>query len=159
MHLPLVAHALHHTAVAVGQEGQRGRLLRVGGRSAGRGLRPVVVVLHNHQLVAAAQLVLAVKDGAPYALVVDVGALVRTGDDDGVVQSGVAVAGGQLLDELVARHEGDVGVAVGLYLGQDGVVVVERTAQSGGVVEDARRLCLAQHLAEVGLVYAQPVGR
>ena len=130
----------------------------VGGWGVG-GWHPEVVVLHNHQAVASAQLVLAVEDGVANALVVDVGPLVRAGDDDGLVVAHAAVARCQLLNQLVARHHADVGEAPKANPWQFRLRGVERHATDAcGVEEDARVLTLTQHFVQVGLKNLQPVG-
>ena len=111
------AHALHHAEVAIGQERHRRRRpgLAVHMLFPVFHIQPEVVVLHNHQPVATTQLLLAVEHLVADALVVDVGTLVRTGDDHRLVEPRAAIAAGQRFYQLAARHVDDVGKALEAY--------------------------------------------
>ena len=71
---------LHHSSVAIGEEGN---FLRP--------LRPEIVILHNHQQVTAAELLVTVEHHIADALVIDVRPFVTTRDDDGLVHPRMVV--------------------------------------------------------------------
>ena len=97
--LSLVTHSDHTRPVAVGQEGDGGFFA----------LGPVVVVLDNHEEIAADEHLFALKHHAADAPIEDVGALVAAGDDDGFVGSHLVVAAVETVDQLVARDKSHVG--------------------------------------------------
>ena len=159
------AHATDDSPVAIGQK--RHGLFNLL-RSLPQFLfQPVIVVLHNHQLVARTELIFAVKHLVADALIVDVGALVAAGDDDGLVLPHVRIAVGKRLDEFVARHDVDVVESRHPYLRQRGGNMECRGARrfSGGaeasdfcrIPQNARLLTLSQHLAQVAFVYVQSI--
>ena len=145
---PEVAHAPDSCPVAIGQEVERNLLL----------LGPEIVVSHHHEHVARTKFLLTSEHRVAYALVVDIGPFVRPGEHDGLVGAHVAVAAVERLDELVAGHHADIGEAGEPHLGQKSLAVAAyHPPHHRGVVEDARRLSLTEHLVELAIEHLQAV--
>ena len=113
-------------------------------------LRPfgiVVVVLDDHQHVAALDLLLGRENVAPDPLVVAVGPLVRTRDDNRLVASVAGVAILEFLEKLAALDRLDVReIHAETRNGAD--AVLEHAPDKRGVEQDARFGLLAHDLVE-----------
>lgn len=114
--------------VAVGDE-THGRILDA--------LGIVVVVLDDHQAVAALDLFLGRAYVAPDALVEAVGAFVRAGDDDCLVASVAGVCILEALEELAAVDRFYVGI-MQVDVWYVALAALEHLPQHGGVVEYSR---------------------
>ena len=153
-----VTHPLHNSHVAIGNELNPAAILLTLYSFL---LTPIIIILHNHQAVAATQLVLAVEDGVADALIVDVGTLVAAGDDDGVINASMTIAGGQRLYQLVARNNPYVvkvaetnlrhKYSLSSLLFPLSSKFSPLSSNSRRIKQDARLLRLAQHLVQVGL--------
>ena len=147
-----VAHALYHGTVAVGYERRCRRVFSL------LLLGPVVAVLHHHEPVARCEFLLAPKHLVAYTLIVYVCTLVGARNNHRLVHAHLRIARSERLDEFVAGHAYDVGEAAEANLGQGGRLVVRNhLAYHRGVVEYARLLALAQHLAQVAFVDSESV--
>ena len=128
--------ALQPRDVAVGDEVHRAVLGVLG---------EVVVVLDDHQHVAALDLLLGIEHVAADALVVAVGPLVRARDDDRLVAAVPGIAVLELFEELTALDRFDVG-EIHFETGNLIKSVFEHAAHQRGVEEDARLRLLPHHL-------------
>ena len=156
MLLAFVAVAPDGGYVAVGDEVHR-RLFLLALRHT-HGLHPVVVVLDDHQLVAARQLLLVPEDAPSDALVIGVGALVGARDDDCLVCAAAVIGIFQRFDEFAAGHHPDVREPLQAQLWECiHLLIRNQLPQHRGVPEDAAVGELAHHLRECELVHLQPV--
>ena len=105
----------------------------------------IIVVLHDHQHVVALDLLLGIEHVAADALVVTVGTLVRTGDDDGFVAAVPGVTILQLFEELPAFDRLDVGEAH-FEMGDFVDAVLEHAPHERGIEKDPRLGLLAHHI-------------
>ncbi len=124
--------------VAVGDEVHRAIL---------RMLRKVVVVLDHHQPVAALDLLLGPEHVAADSLVVTVGPLVRTGNDDRLVAAVAVVAILQFFEELAALDPFEIG-KIQLEAGNLEKPVFEHAPHQRSIEENARLGLLTHHLVE-----------
>ena len=108
-------------------------------------LGKVVVILDDHQHVAALDLLLGIEHVAADALVVAVGPLVRARDDDRLVAAVSDIAILKFFEELAAHDRLDVG-KIHLEAGNLVKAVFEHAAHQRGVEEDARLRLLPHHL-------------
>ena len=120
-------------------------------------LYPIVIVLDYHYLVTATQFILAVQHPVADALVVNVCPFVASRHHDGLVQSHLAIARRQLLNQFFARHVPDVWKAVEPHLWQLIATRLHHTSHPCGIPQDARCLALSQHLAQIALEDVQPI--
>ena len=126
-------HPTNHRAVAISQEGGNCLLFA---------MRPVIVVLHNHQQVARTKLVLTSQHHIANTLVVDVRPFVRAGDDHRLVHACATVARGQLLNQLIAGNHVDIAETLKPHLGQLACAIIHQTSHLGGIPQNTRLLTL-----------------
>ena len=144
----VVAHTPHPRPVAIGKEVEPHLLL----------FGPVIVVSHHHEHIARRQFLLSAKHAVADALVVDVGAFVRSGEHNGLIVAYPAVTGIERLYQFVAWHQVDVGEPFEPHLREQRLPVApNHPPHHSGVVEDARLLSLAKHLVELAMHHMQSV--
>ena len=129
-----IAHTLHHSDVAVGDKGDGCWRLGVGGIT----FHPVIVVLHNHQLVATTQFVFAIQHRVSDTLIVDVSALVTTGNHHRLVHPHSTIAGGQRFYQLIAWHTHNISKALESDFGQN--PIVNQRSDTGSIPKNTRIL-------------------
>ena len=98
-----VAHSQYLCAVAIGKKGAAVLAVLL------RGKRVEIVIFYRHHHVARAQSFLPVEHAGAYSLVIDVGPLVGTREDNGVVDARFRIACGQTFDEFIARYALNIG--------------------------------------------------
>ena len=155
--LDIVAHPQHLSPVAIGKKGRN---------SAGTSLpallllllRPEVVVLHDHEHIARREFLLTVEHHVPDTIIIYIGALVASGDDHRLVHPHMMITVAKTLHQLCSRHHHDIGKALEAYQRKScHSIMGYHLSDEGGIIEDARRLTLSQHLIEVALVNLQTV--
>ena len=146
-----VAHGKHFRHVAVGDKGERQALAL--GQSGCRLFRPVVIVFHSHDEVAAREFLLAIENLRADTVVVDVGALVGARHDNHLVCTEFIVIAHQRLNQFVAGQKAHLAVRTSRKAGQGFWSFGNHLPQMRGAGQHLRGIVLPHHVREVGAAH------
>ena len=134
-----VADAEHLDNIAVGNKTYRAVIVK-----------PIIIVLHNHQVVTGIDLLFAKKDTVADALIEQVGALVAAGDHHHILERRALILAEERLHQVFSHQAHHVWCS--LKQRELGLIPAYKRGylvpQRRGIAQDARQVLLTNHFGE-----------